>query len=198
MDGDDGFRDFVATYGAALSRTAFLLTGDHQLAEDLVQSTLARTATHWRRVAAGNPQAYVRRAMINQRTSWWRRHRYGRETPVPTDALHTLVTSRSATATAGTTGTAGTADAADAVVQRLTVVAALAQLPPRQRAVIVLRYFDDLGEAATARALNCSVGTVKSQAHAALARLRALAPMLLSDGPDRSAGRADSPAGGAT
>jgi RNA polymerase sigma-70 factor (sigma-E family) len=195
MDGDDGFRDFVATYGAALSRTAFLLTGDHHLAEDLLQSVLARTATHWRRVTAGNPQAYVRRAMINQRTSWWRRHRYGRETPVPTDALHTLVMNRSGTPTTGGTGTA---DAADTVVQRMTVVAALAQLPPRQRAVIVLRYFDDLGEAATARALNCSVGTVKSQTHAALARLRALAPMLLSDGPDRSSGRADSPAGGAT
>jgi RNA polymerase sigma factor (sigma-70 family) len=69
----------------------------------------------------------------------------------------------------------------DAVVRRTALAAALAQLPPRQRAVIVLRFFDDLSEAQTAEVLGCAIGTVKSQAHVALARLRSLAPILLSD-----------------
>jgi RNA polymerase sigma-70 factor (sigma-E family) len=188
MDGDEGFRDFVATYGAALSRSAFLLTGDHQLAEDLLQTALARTAMHWRRVAAGNPEAYVRRVMINQRTSWWRRRRYLRETPVDAEPLGALAANRSA----------ASPDPADAVVRQLIVTAALAQLPPRQRAVIVLRFLDDLSEAATARAMGCSVGTVKAQAHAALARLRTLAPTLLADGREHRPRPADSPAGGGT
>ncbi len=77
MDRDEGFREFVVQRGPALSRIAYLLIGDHQLAEDLVQTALARTAARWPRVvAAGNPEAYVRRVMVNERITWWRRRRY--------------------------------------------------------------------------------------------------------------------------
>ena len=72
----DGFREFAAARGPALSRSAYLLTGDHQLAEDLLQTALTRCVAHWDRIADGNPEAYVRRAMINLRTSWWRKRRY--------------------------------------------------------------------------------------------------------------------------
>jgi DNA-directed RNA polymerase specialized sigma24 family protein len=70
-----GFRDFVRGRGPALSRTAFLLTGDHHLAQDLLQSALAATYQHWSRVRDGNPEAYVRRALHIAYISWWRRHR---------------------------------------------------------------------------------------------------------------------------
>ncbi|SRR6266536_454737 len=168
MDRYEGFREFVAARGGALSRSAYLLTGDHQLAEDLLQTALARTAAHWRRVAAGDPEAYVRRAMINERTSWWRRRRSGVEVPAGVGVLDSRPVR-------------SVADASETVLRRMTLTAALARLPARQRAVIVLRFFDDLSEAATADVLGCSIGTVKSQAHDALARLRALAPELLSD-----------------
>ena len=166
MDRYEGFREFVQSRGSALSRTAYLLTGDHQLAEDLVQQALAKTAAHWRRVVAGgNPEGYVRRAMVNERTSRWRRRRY---TEVSADA-------------ATAKGAAAVADDSETVVRRIALARALATLPARQRAVVVLRYFEDLTEAQTAETLGCSVGTVKSQAHDALARLRALAPELLSE-----------------
>lgn len=168
MDRYDGFREFVATSGAALSRSAYLLTGNHDQAEDLLQTALARTAAHWPRLVDGDPEAYVRRIMINERTSWWRRRRYAMEIPVTAETL----TANTSTAVA---------DASDGVVRRVAVMAALAHLTARQRAVIVLRFFDDLTEAAAAELLGCSVGTVKSQTHAALARLRSLAPDLLSD-----------------
>jgi RNA polymerase sigma-70 factor (sigma-E family) len=168
MDRYDGFREFVLARRTALSRTAYLLTGDHALAEDLLQAALARTAEHWHRIVGGDPEAYLRRVMVNERTSRWRRRRYAVEVPTSVDALAALAT-------------ASGPDTADAVVRRTTLVAALAQLPPRQRAVIVLRFFDDLSEAQTAEVLGCAIGTVKSQAHLALARLRTLAPTLLSD-----------------
>jgi RNA polymerase sigma-70 factor (sigma-E family) len=169
MDGKDTFREFVAVRGSALSRSAYLLTGDHHLAEDLLQSALTRCAYHWRRIAAGDPEAYVRRAMINERTSRWRRRRYAAEVPLLPD-VHDR-------------GAAG--DTTETVLNRATLMAALARLPARQRAVVVLRYFDDLTESAAAEMLGCSVGTVKSQTHAALAALRCLAPELLSDVPVR-------------
>jgi RNA polymerase sigma-70 factor (sigma-E family) len=168
MDAYDGFREFVLARRSALSRTAYLLTGDHTVAEDLLQASLVRTAEHWHRIVGGDPEAYLRRVMVNERTSRWRRRRYAVEVPTSTESLTALATE------------AGP-DTADAVVRRATLVAALAQLAPRQRAVIVLRFFDDLTEAQTAEVLGCSLGTVKSQAHQALARLRALAPTLLSD-----------------
>ncbi|MGN9911211.1 SigE family RNA polymerase sigma factor [Phytohabitans sp. LJ34] len=164
MDRYEGLREFVVARGPALSRTAYLLTGDHTLAEDLLQHALAKTAAHWRRVVeGGNPEGYVRRVMVNERTSRWRRRRYVEVSDAAAGDLP------------------GPADEAEAAVRRISLRRALAALPPRQRAVVVLRFFEDLSEAQTAEAMGCSVGTVKSQTHDALARLRALAPDLLAD-----------------
>ncbi len=169
MHDQDGFREFVVARGAALSRSAYLLTGDHHLAEELLQTALARCAGHWRRIASGDPEAYVRRTMINERTSRWRRRRY----EVPTNQIPTGYGSV-------------VPDVADRVVRQVTIMAALAHLPARQRAVVVLRFFDDMSEAAVARVLGCSVGTVKSQSHAAIKRLRSLVPDLLAETPAAS------------
>ena len=150
-----GFREFVRARGPALSRTAFLLTGDHQLAEDLVQTALTRTVPHWRRVVAGgDPEAYVRQVMVNERIAWWRRRRYDVIVPVP-EAPSPV-------------------DEADLTTERVTLLAALARLSPRQRAVIVLRFYEDLSVEQTAHVLGCSPGTVKSTTSDALARLRTL------------------------
>ncbi|HKS99816.1 MAG TPA: SigE family RNA polymerase sigma factor [Rugosimonospora sp.] len=144
MDRYQGFREFVQTRGAALSRTAYLLTGSHHEAEDLLQSALLKMAAHWSRVAHdGNPEAYLHRIMINERTSRWRRRRPRTspempEVPAPWDE-------------------------ADRAVRRLTLAEALAQLPPRQRAVIVLRFYEDRTEAETADLLGCAIGTPKSR-----------------------------------
>ena len=170
MERAEGFSEFVIARGPALSRSAYLLTGDHQLAEDLVQTALARAATHWHRISGGNPEAYIRRVMLNERTSWWRRRRYAVEVPTPADVL--------AAYDGGTVP-----DHTDLVLRRAAMNAALSRLPARQRAVIVLRFYEDLTEAQAAEALGCSVGTVKSQTNAALAKLRALAPAELSDHP---------------
>ena len=157
MDRYEGFAEFIGTCGASLSRTAYLLTGDHHRAEELVQSALVRTAPHWRRVVrGGNPEAYVRRVMINEQTSLWRRRR-------PTVAL---VPERA-------TGV----DEPGRAAERLTMAAALAALPARQRAVVVLRYYHDYAVQEVAELLGCSAGTVKSQAHHALKRLRELLPV---------------------
>jgi len=153
-------RDYVAARQRALLRTARMLTGDDQLAEDLVQTTLERVWPHWQRVSRDrDPEAYVRRVMVNTYASWWRRKWRGEQ---PTSDLPEVTKADDDYAQA---------DLADAL-RRL-----LPALPPRQRAVLVLRYYDDLTETATAEALGCSVGTVKSQTSKALARLR------LSDDP---------------
>jgi RNA polymerase sigma-70 factor (sigma-E family) len=163
VDSFEGFREFVVARGPALTRTAYLLTGDTVSAEELVQSALVKAAARWRRVsAAGSPEAYVRRIMVNERIGGWRR--FGRrEVPVaaPPEAARR--------------------DDTDAADRRLDLASALAQLPARQRAVIVLRYYEDLTEVETAAALDCAVGTVKSQASAALARLRRLVPAIVDD-----------------
>jgi RNA polymerase sigma-70 factor (sigma-E family) len=157
----EGFAEFVVACGPSLSRTAFLLTGDHHNAEDLLQTALVRTAPHWRRVANwGNPEAYVRRVMINERTSWWRLRR-PITAPIPDQP-------------------AGT-DESDQAASRLTMALALAALPPRQRAVIILRYYHDYPIDEVADVLGCSPGTVKSQAHHALQRLRQLLPELADE-----------------
>ncbi len=154
------FEAYVHARNAALSRIAYLLTGDHHLAEDLVQQTLLRVVGHWRRVAsAGDPDAYVRRVLYHEHISWWRRRRHRTETPG--DVPHRA-----------------TSDPSDEVVVTIAVRTALARLAPRQRAVLVLRYFEDLSESQTAEILGVSVGTVKSQARDGLARLRVLAPEL--------------------
>ena len=155
-----GFRDYVAARQRALLGTARMLTGDEHTAEDLVQAALERVWPRWEGVVrSGDPDAYVRKVLVNTYASWWRRKWRGeRATSVLPEASAVV-------------DEFAHADLADAM-RRL-----LPTLPPRQRAVLVLRYYDDLSETATADALGCSVGTVKSQASKALARLR------LSDDP---------------
>ncbi|MCW3814169.1 SigE family RNA polymerase sigma factor [Micromonospora sp. DR5-3] len=161
------FHEFVAQRSPALSRTAYLLTGDHQLAEDLLQSALARTYRHWRRIRGGDPEAYVRRVMYHQQVSWWRRRRVvERLDPEPVER--------------------GGGDHGDSTVLRLSLLAALHRLTARQRAVVVLRFYEDLTEAQVAEALGCSLGTVKRHGHDALRRLRELVPDLVEATPERS------------
>ncbi|MEU7999797.1 SigE family RNA polymerase sigma factor [Catellatospora sp. NPDC049111] len=156
----DSFREYVHARLGTLVRAAFLLTGDSYLAEDLVQQTLAKVASRWEQIVAdGNPDAYVRRVLYHQHVSWWRRWR--RE-PLPVAAVPEV---------------AG-ADPHGPTTTAIAVRQALAKLAPKQRAVLVLRYFEDLTEAQTAQVLGVSTGTVKSQARDALARLRAVAPEL--------------------
>lgn len=148
------FAEYVALRRPGLLRTAYLLCGDHAAAEDLVQIALMKVVPKWRRIA-DNPDAYVRRVLVRENISRWRGRRW-RE--VATSTLPDAP-----------------ARARDDD-ERLVLQAALTQLAPRQRAVLVLRYYDDLTEAETAKALDITVGTVKSQARDGLARLRALLP----------------------
>jgi RNA polymerase sigma-70 factor (sigma-E family) len=154
-DDEAGFAEFVAGRQAALSRTAYLLTGDHHLAQDLVQAALLQAARHWRRIHT-SPEAYVRRAMYHQNISWWRRRK----------VVETTLSSYDP---------AGTPADADL---RLTLDQALARLTAKQRTVLVLRFYEDLTEVETARAIGISTSTVKSTTRQALARLRELAPEL--------------------
>lgn len=150
-----GFAQFVSARSAALVRTAWLLTGDEATAQDLVQTALAKTWTRWERVDRKDvPEAYVRQVMITTYLTWRRRRWHGE---IAVGQLPERATVADAYADA---------DLRDAVAK------ALRELPRRQRAVLVLRYFDDLTEPQAARALGCSVGTVKSQGSKALARLR--------------------------
>ncbi|MFB9718683.1 SigE family RNA polymerase sigma factor [Planobispora longispora] len=153
------FRDFVSARSPALMRLAYLLTGgDQHAAEDLLQSALARSAARWRTVE--EPEAYVRQVMYRQQVSWWRRRRETTFAEPPDRAE-----------AGGDDGTAG-------VELRIVMRRALARLTSRQRAVLVLRYYEDLPEAEVAGILGCSVGTVRSTTHRSLAKLRALAPEL--------------------
>nr|WTA67873.1 SigE family RNA polymerase sigma factor [Micromonospora sp. NBC_00855] len=161
------FHEFVVHRTPALSRTAYLLTGDHQLAEDLLQSALARTYRHWRRIRDGDPEAYVRRVMYHQQVSWWRRRRL-------TERLEAQPTERPGD------------DHSEATALRLSLVNALRGLTPRQRAVIVLRFYEDLTEAQAAAVLGCSVGTVKRHGHDAIRRLCATALDLVDPTVERS------------
>ncbi|MFL6110893.1 MAG: SigE family RNA polymerase sigma factor [Catenulispora sp.] len=153
-DIDTEFQHYMAARWPALVRTAYLLTGDQHLAEDLAQSTLTKVYASWRRVRrADDIDAYVRRVLVNTNASRFRKHRVAEHlTAVPYDA----------------TGHEPHADLA----QRSALMAALAGLPKRQRAVVVLRYWEDLSEREVADVLGVSPGTVKSQASRALARLR--------------------------
>jgi RNA polymerase sigma-70 factor (sigma-E family) len=157
VDRERELRGFVAARGPALSRAAFLLTGNHQAAEDLVQDTYVVLVRRWQKVGSVDPEAYVRRVLYSRFVDAWRRQR-GRELP-----------------TAAPPETAGADDAA-AAIDRLTLQAALVRLAPRQRAVLVLRFYEDLTVAQAADALGVSVNTVKTQTRVALQRLRELAP----------------------
>ena len=155
------FTEWATGCQRSLLRSAYLLTGDLHRAQDLVQEALVKVALRWSRLRDGNPTAYARRVVVNDNVSWWRRRRE-------------------------TTGTSG-AEPDDSVpdgissdpIAALVVRRALMRLTPAQRAVLVLRHFDDLSERETADVLGVSVGTVKSQIAAALARLRTGAPELL-------------------
>ncbi|HEU4424630.1 MAG TPA: SigE family RNA polymerase sigma factor [Pilimelia sp.] len=154
MPAPDGFAEFVTGRSRALLRIAWLLTGDSGKAEDLLQTALARVWPRWERIASGgNPEAYVRRVMITTYVSWWRR-RWRFETPGEPPE------------------TVDRADLAGDSATRDAVRRALAGLSRQQRAVVVLRYVEDLSIAETAHVLGCSAGTVKVQAGRALAALR--------------------------
>ncbi|GAA1372445.1 SigE family RNA polymerase sigma factor [Catellatospora chokoriensis] len=152
MTHSDTFAEFVATRSPRLLRTAYLLTHDWGQAEDLLQTSLVKAWGAWRRIDA-DPEPYVRRILVNTYATWWRRRWRGEQ---PTAVLPEP---------AGSDPHLGV-DARDEVWR------ALGRLPRRQRAVLVLRYFEDLSEAQIAEAMGVSVGTVKSQAAKALARLR--------------------------
>lgn len=164
MDDHDAvqFREYVAARQRALFRSALLLTGHRQDAEDLLQTALTKLAQRWRAInRSGSPDAYLRTTMYHQWISWRRRHRHGREYTVE------LTPERP---TSGDLATDG--------ALRVALATVLSQLTPKQRAVVVLRYYEDLPESEVARILGCSVGTVRSQAHRTLARLRELCPDL--------------------
>lgn len=157
MSGHEGFTEFVAARGASLFRIAHLTCGSRDEAEDVLQSALEKAYRSWSRLRAGSdPEPYVRRIIVNTAISRARRRTILRifltasppETPAP--------------------------DSLSGVELRQILIAGLRNLPPHQRAVLVLRFFEDLTEAQTAEVLRCSIGAVKSQASKGLARLRAL------------------------
>ena len=152
----DGFVEFVATRSGVLLRSAWLLTGDVGKAEDLLQTVLALVWPRWPRVAeGGNPEAYIRRVLYSTYLSWWRR-RWRFEVPSP-----------------AVPDTVDQSDLAGDSANRDALQRALAKLSRQQRAVVVLRYVEDLSVAETAQLLGCSAATVKVQAGRALAALRA-------------------------
>ncbi len=161
------FVEFVAARSAALHRVAYLMVGEHALAQDLLQESLTKTYVAWSRLReVRNAEAYTRRVITTTAISW-RRKKSWHETPH--EELPDLVST-----------------APEDTDTRTWVWEALQQLPPRQRAAVVLRYYEDLTEAQTAAAMGCAVGTVKSQVSAALRTLRtqlgtAAGPLSLDD-----------------
>ena len=162
---DEDFARYVRARQHALLRAAYLVCGDAHLAEDLLQQAFTKVARRWDRLRHENPDAYIRRILYRDAISAWRRTRR--------ESLVTALPDRAAV------------DPSSAVADRVDIERALAALTPRQRAVLVLRFFEDRSEADTAEVLGVGVGTVKSQTHAALARLR-----------DRIPGLVPSPTGG--
>jgi RNA polymerase sigma-70 factor (sigma-E family) len=152
------FADWVASRQHRLVRTAYLMTGDLHRAEDLAQEALIKVGARWERLRDGNPDAYIRTVLYRDNVSWWRRRR--RESPVA--QVRDVATSRHD----------------DETERGIVLRNALAGLTAKQRAVLVLRYFDDLSERETAEILGVSVGTVKSQTNAALRRIVELSPDL--------------------
>lgn len=154
---DAEFTAWAAGHQRQLLRSAYLLTGDPFRAQDLVQEALVKVAMRWPRLRDGNPMAYARTIVVRDNISWWRKRRDVLGEPMDRERPGI------------------TQDLEDALV----VKRALARLTTRQRAVVVLRHFDDLSEVETASLLGISVGTVKSTNAAAMARLRDGAPELL-------------------
>jgi RNA polymerase sigma-70 factor (sigma-E family) len=151
---EDEFREFVTARSAALLRTAFLLAGDWATAEDLLQTALTKTYLAWKRLGQIEAiEPYARRVLVNTATSWWRRRWHGER---PTEFLP----ERAAP------------DRLDEQLERDVLWRHVKALPARQRAVLVLRFYEDMSEAQTAALLNISAGTVKSQTSRALGTLR--------------------------
>ena len=149
------FAEFVTARSPALQRAAYLMVGDVSLAQDLVQEALTKTYVAWPRLRdKGSAEAYTRKAITTTAISWFRRRSWNGERAT------------------GTTPDTPVPGHADRVADSDELWRALASLPPRQRAAIVLRYYEDLSEAQTAEAMGCAVGTVKSQVAAGLAKLR--------------------------
>jgi RNA polymerase sigma-70 factor (sigma-E family) len=171
MDARDAdYADFVRSRTHALLRSAYLLTGDQHLAEDLVQEALARTHRAWDRLErTGNAEAYARKVMYHAQVSVWRR-------PKVAETLPGELPDRPA-------GRAS--DPAEAAAQRIVLQRALLTLSPKQRAVIVLRFFEDHTEAEAANMLGVSVSTVKTQCARGLERLRELVTDLRMLEPER-------------
>jgi RNA polymerase sigma-70 factor (sigma-E family) len=164
MSETSGFEGFAAARAGALFRTAWLLTGDWQLAEDLVQETLARVYVHWRKVSRmDNPAAYTRKVLVNAHLSH-RRLRRNSELP-----------------SAGVLTDRGAVVAADDPGLRLTLLDGLGRLEPIERAVLVLRYWEDLDVATTARLLDLSAANVRTRSVRALDRLRVVLGTGLDD-----------------
>jgi RNA polymerase sigma-70 factor (sigma-E family) len=148
------FREFVAARSARLFRTALLMVGDYQLAQDLVQEALVKTYVAWPRLRdVGNAEAYTRRVIVTTSMSWRRRRSFHER---PFETLPEGVV----------------ADVADLIAADADLWTHLHALPPRQRAAVVLRYCQDLSEAQTAELMGCSVGSVKRHASRGLAKLR--------------------------
>jgi RNA polymerase sigma-70 factor (sigma-E family) len=164
------FTAFAESCQLRLLRAAYLICGDRHLAEDLLQAALVKVALRWHDVRDGRPEAYLRTILYRDAVSWWRRRR--REIPVaelpdrqrPGDDMHQAHL-------------------------RMMFANALARLTPKQRAIIVLRFFEDQTEARTAEVMGIAVGTVKSQTAVALRRLRELAPELSDLVHDSEGGR---------
>jgi RNA polymerase sigma-70 factor (sigma-E family) len=153
----ESFEDFVYARSASLLRTALLLTGQNRAeAEDLLQVALERAYRHWPRICRlDEPERYVRKILANASADRWRKLARRAEHPLPADGIDPQLP-----------------DPAARIADRDYLLRALATLPPRQRAVLVLRFFNDLSEAEIAQTLGCNLGTVKSQVARGLARLR--------------------------
>jgi RNA polymerase sigma-70 factor (sigma-E family) len=148
------YSEFVAARSASLFRTAFLVIGDHQLAQDLVQESLVRVYVAWPRLRdASKAEAYTRRVIVTTAISWRRRRSFHER---PAEHL----------------GEAAGPDVSEAIDANDELWAELRRLPPRQRAAVVLRFCEDLSEAQTAELMDCSVGTVKRQVFVALGKMR--------------------------
>jgi RNA polymerase sigma-70 factor (sigma-E family) len=148
------FHEFVEARSASLLRTAYLMMGDFQLAQDLVQESLIKTYMAWRRLRdVRNAEAYARRVLVTTSISWRRRRSFGER---PVEELPGLVV----------------ADVADQIAAEADLWIHLQALPSRQRAAVVLRYFEDLSVAQTSELMGCSVGSVKRHASDGLAKLR--------------------------
>jgi RNA polymerase sigma-70 factor (sigma-E family) len=153
---EEQFREFMVGKWPTLVRLAYGLTGDRGLAEDLAQTTLANVYASWPKVSrASDPDAYTFRILLNANNGRFRKRRVAEQ---PAEVVPE--------------SEPGAPDPTGAVDERTVLMSALMELAPRQRATVLLRYFEDLSEAQTAEILNCSVGTVKSQTSSALARLR--------------------------